>query len=150
MSAQQLDDELRLSKEWIETNLRTPVESFATPSAAWNETVISAAKRYYTSHRTGNEDLNFVGNDVFKLQSHFVLNTTTAQSISARMQEAAAQKGWLLLTFHDFTTATSASDGFTLPVAAFEAMLSCATTTPGLDVVTTRQAVAQLRCGSPP
>lgn len=150
LSAQQLDDELRLSKAWIETNFHTTVESFATPSAAWDDTVIAAAKRYFTSHRTGNADLNFVGNDVFKLQSDFVLNTTTAQSICARMQEAAAQKGWLLLTFHDFTTAASASDGFTLPAAAFEAMLTCATTTPGLDVVTTRQAVAKLRCGSPP
>lgn len=150
LTAQQLDDELRLSKVWIETNIGTPVESFASPSAAWNETVITAAKRYYTSHRTSEVDFNFVGSDVFKLTTDFMYDTTTSASVCEKIRQAAQQKGWYVLTFHDFTTAATATAGFTMPSATFEAILACATTTPGIDVVTTRQGVAKLRCGSPP
>jgi peptidoglycan/xylan/chitin deacetylase (PgdA/CDA1 family) len=150
LSAQQLDDELRLSKQWIETNIGVPVSSFATPSAAYNDTVVAASKQYYGSHRTGNTDLNFVGSDLHRLNSDFMYNTTTVAAACARLKQAADQKGWLVLTFHDFTTSATASQGFTMPQAAFEGILACAATTPGLDVVTVRDGAAKLRCGSPP
>jgi peptidoglycan/xylan/chitin deacetylase (PgdA/CDA1 family) len=150
LTPQQLDDELRLSKAWIQTNIGGTVDSFATPSAAFNATVITAVKGYFGNHRGGEEDLNFVGTDVYRLQSDFMYNTSTVAKVCARIQQAAAQRGWLFLTFHDFTNDASSTQGFTVPAAIFEGILACATTTPGIDVVTARQATAAIRCGSPP
>ena len=150
LTAVQLEDELVNSKQWIETNIARPVDSFASPSGAWNADVIAAAKRHFGSHRTTSPDLNFVGTDVFKLTTELVTNNSTAQGLCAKMRDAAAKKGWLVLTFHDFTSAASSDQGFTTTAAVFEAVLVCATNTPGLDVVTSRQGVAAIRCGSPP
>jgi peptidoglycan/xylan/chitin deacetylase (PgdA/CDA1 family) len=150
LTPQQLDDELRQSKQWILSNIGGPVDSFATPSAAYDATVIAAAKTYFSNHRTAELDLNFVGTDLYKLQSDFLLNTSTVAGVCARIQDAAAKKGWLFLTFHDFTTNSSSSSGFTMPASVFEAILVCATTTKGLDVVTARQGTAAIRCGSTP
>lgn len=150
LTAQQLDDELRLSKAWIQANIGGTVDSFATPSAAFNDTVVSAVKGYFGNHRGGEEDLNFVGSDAYRLKSSFMYNTSTIAGVCARIQEAATQKGWLFLTFHDFTSDATAAQGFTMPAAVFEGILACATTTPGIEVVTARQATAAIRCGSPP
>ncbi|MCC6810263.1 MAG: polysaccharide deacetylase family protein [Deltaproteobacteria bacterium] len=150
LGAQQLDDELRLSKQWIETNIASPVDSFATPSAAFNDTVVAAAKRHFGSHRGGVEEFNSVGSDVFRLGSHFAYNTTTSQSVCDRIRQVAAEKSWEILTFHDITTAASSGQSFTLPATVLEAILVCATTTPGVDVVTQREGAARIRCASPP
>jgi len=50
---------------------------------------------------------------------------------------------------HDFTTAETASSSLLYPIANFEGILSCAQTTPGLDVVTSREGAERLRCASP-
>lgn len=146
LSPQQVDDELRLSKQALEADVSSPVESFASPSGAYNDAVIAAIKPYFRSHRTTVPGLNFVGSDVYELGTDFVLNDSTAAGVCAQMAEAAALRGWLVFTFHDFTTASSADQGFTVTSSLFEAVLSCATRTPGLDVVTTRQGVAAIRC----
>ena len=149
LTTQELDDELRLARQWIETNIGGKVDSFASPSVAYNATVIAAVKRYYGNHRGGDTDLNFVGTDVYVLKSDFIYNTSTTASICARVREAARQKGWLLLTFHDFTLDASSTQGFTCPASIFEGILACAKSTAGIDVVTARQGTSAIRCGSP-
>ncbi len=148
LSAQELDNELRLSKQWLETNVSSPVESFASPSGAFNAASITAIKRYYSSHRTTRPGMNYVGSDVYLLNTDFVLNTSTAAGVCAQIREAAALKGWLVLTFHDFTNGTP-TQGFTMRGSTFDAILACAKNTPGVDVVTMKQGVAAIRCGSP-
>ncbi len=143
----EVDDELRLSKQSLEANVSSPVESFASPSGAYNAAVIAAIKPYFRSHRTTVPGLNFVGSDVYELGTEFVLSRSTAAGVCAQLAEAAALRGWRVLTFHDFTTASTAPQDFTVTASVFDAILTCATNTPGLDVVTIRQGVAAIRCG---
>jgi peptidoglycan/xylan/chitin deacetylase (PgdA/CDA1 family) len=142
----EVDEELRLSKEWLELHVSAPVESFASPSGAYNAEVVEAIKPHFKSHRTTNPGLNYTGSDLYTLRTDFVLNRSTAEEFCAQMTQAAALKGWLVLTFHDFTSAPSSSREFTVPAELFEALLTCAKNTPGLDVVTMRQGVEQISC----
>jgi siroheme synthase (precorrin-2 oxidase/ferrochelatase) len=112
--------------------------------------VLSQVKTYYASHRTTSDDgLNFVGSDRYRLQTVLIEASTTAPPICARIAQAAAEKGWLILTFHDFTNDATTTASFTCPAAVFRAILDCATTTPGLAIVTVKQAVDAIRCGGP-
>ncbi len=149
MSASQLDQELRDSKAWLETNIAPPVESFACPSGDYNAASIAAIKKYYQSHRTTNEGFNFVGTDTFELNTYFGMNTSTVAAMCDQIRDAAAKKAWLIYTFHDFTTASSSSMGFTVTSALFDGVLACAKNTPGIDVVTEREGVKAIQCGSP-
>lgn len=146
LSAQEVDDELRLSKQWLETNVSTPVDSFASPSGAYDAAVLTATRRHFKSHRTTLPGFNFTGSDVYELHTDFVLNDSTAASVCAQMQKAAALRAWLVLTLHDFTTASSTTRDFTVTSSVFEALLTCAKNTPGLDIVTARQGVELIRC----
>ncbi len=65
LSAQQLDDELRLSQQYLLTNVGSPVDSFASPMGSYNSTVLSAIKKYYTPHRTVNVGMNSMGSSVY-------------------------------------------------------------------------------------
>jgi len=146
LSSQEVEDELRLSKQWLQTNVSTPVDSFASPSGAYNAAVLTAVRRHFKSHRTTLPGFNFTGSDVYELHTDFVLNDSTAASVCAQMQKAASLRAWLVLTFHDFTTASSTTRDFTVPSSVFEALLTCAKNTPGLDIVTARQGVELIRC----
>ncbi len=110
--------------------------------------MIAAVKPYYASHRTTIDGMNSVGTDLYKLNTFFVFNRSTVAEVCAQIAEAAALKSWLIYTFHDFTNGT-AMEGFTVTGSTFDAILTCARNTPGLDVVTQRQGVAAIRCESP-
>jgi peptidoglycan/xylan/chitin deacetylase (PgdA/CDA1 family) len=149
VSAAQLDDELGASKQYLLDNVGSPVESFATPMGSYNATVLAAIKTYYGSHRTVNPGLNYMGNDVYELNADGVYDDSTVAQVCAQLSEAAANKGWRILVFHDFTTAATSDQDLLYPIASFEGILRCAQSTPGLDVVTVREGVQKLRCASP-
>jgi hypothetical protein len=50
--------------------------------------------------------------------------------------------------FHDFTTDPTSNADLLYPIADFETVLQCATTTPGLDVVTVHNGANAIRCAS--
>ncbi len=149
LSTQGVIDELNLSKQYLLTNVGTPVESFASPMGSYNDSVIALIKRYYSSHRTVNPGLNYVGTDVYQLNADGVFSDSTVSAVCAQLTEAATYKGWRILVFHEFTTAASTTSSLTYPIASFEGILKCAQATAGLDVVVTRQGTAAIVCGSP-
>jgi len=144
-----LDDELNSSKQYLLANVGSPVESFASPMGSYDATVVAAIKGYYRSHRTVNPGLNYMGSDVYELNADGVYGESTVASVCAQLAEAAATKGWRILVFHDFTTAATSSWDLQYPIASFEGILRCAQSTPGLDVVTTREGADRIRCASP-
>jgi peptidoglycan/xylan/chitin deacetylase (PgdA/CDA1 family) len=143
-----IDDELRLSQAYLLANVGAPVTSFASPMGSYDATVISVAQRYFTSHRTANPGMNYVGTSVWELGADGVYNTSTSSEVCAQITDAATRRGWRILVFHDFTTEATSSASLLYPVADFEAILRCAQGTPGLDIVTTRQGVAAIACAS--
>jgi peptidoglycan/xylan/chitin deacetylase (PgdA/CDA1 family) len=149
LSAQDLDDELKNSQSYLLGNVGTPVSSIATPMGSYNATVLAAIKKYYTSHRTVNPGLNYMGSSVWELNSDGGYAAVSPQTICAGLQEAATNHGWRILMFHDFTTASTSNADLLYPIADFESILQCAVATPGLDVVTTTEGADAIRCASP-
>lgn len=149
LGPQALDDELRLSQGYLVAHVGAPVESFASPMGAYDGTVIAASRLYFTSHRTVDPGLNYMGSDVYRLKADGVYGSTTVSAACASLAEAASYRGWRILVFHAFTSAATSDASLTYPLADLEGILACAESTPGLDVVTTRQGVALLACASP-
>ena len=149
LSAQQLDDELRLSQQYLVANVGSPVDSFASPAGLYNATVITAIKKYYTSHRTVNPGMSYMGSSVWELSSDGVYGSSTPASVCAQIQDAATYRGWRILLFHDFTTQPTSAYDLLYPIASFETILQCLKSTAGVDVVTTHQGANAIRCASP-
>jgi peptidoglycan/xylan/chitin deacetylase (PgdA/CDA1 family) len=149
LGAQQLDDELALSQQYLLAHVGSPVESFASPMGSYDSTVIAAIKKYYSSHRTVNPGLNYMGSSVYELDSDGVYDTSTPSSVCDSLKAAATYRGWRILVFHDFTTASVATSDLDYPIADFDTILQCAKATSGLDVVTTRVGANAIRCASP-
>lgn len=140
----EIDAELRVSKQWLETNLGVPVDQFATPYGAGNANVTAIAKVYYDSLRTVNTGLNYRGEDPFALEAETVLSFTPPARLAETMAEARTSRGWYILLFHNFTTGAP-GDAYTYSVADFDAVLDLVEDS-GLDVVTVGEGVERLRC----
>src|SRR6185295_11518466 len=107
------------------------------------------SKSHYSSHRTVNPGLNYMGSDVYELNADGVYNSSTVASVCAQLAETAANKGWRIFVFHDFTTASTSNTSLLYPIHDFEGILQCAQNTAGLEVVTVREGANRLRCASP-
>lgn len=95
-----LSDELRGSKDDLE-KLGLRVENFVTPCGGDTEAVKEVAKQHYLSLRTTVNGLNPLPvNDPYFIKSKVVMPETNTQTVSAWLDEAVAQKAWLVLVFH--------------------------------------------------
>lgn len=150
LSPSDLDNELSLSKSYLLAHVGSPVESFASPMGAYDSAVLAAAKTHYSSHRTVNPGLNYMGSDVHQLKADGVYNSSTATELCDQIAEAATNRGWRIFVFHDFTSAASSPYALTCTMANLDAMLACAQSTANLDVVTIREGASALACASPP
>ena len=149
LSVSDIDYELGQSQIYLQANVSSPVVSFATPMGSYDATVKTEIKKYYTSHRTVNPGLNFMGSDVYVLSSDGVYDSSTPNAVCSWIQNAANKRGWEILMFHDFTTDASSNADLLYPIADFETIVKCAKATANLDVVTTTQGANAIRCASP-
>jgi peptidoglycan/xylan/chitin deacetylase (PgdA/CDA1 family) len=139
-----IDDELRLSKQWLQDNLGVTATDFASPFGEYNDTVIADAKRYYQTHSTVNHGLNFPSTDLYHLRRETVFDSTTPAQIRSWVQNAQSSNGWLILLFHNFVTDTP-PDAYHYRIADFQTVLDDLAAA-GIDVVTVEQGVKRLRC----
>jgi len=144
-----MDYELGTSQTYLKANVGSPADSFATPMGSYNATVLTEIKKYYASHRTVNAGLNYIGSSVYELNSDGAYGSITPATICAGLQDAAKYRGWRILMFHDFTTASTSNNDLLYTVADFESILKCAQQTAGLDVVTVHDGANAIRCASP-
>jgi peptidoglycan/xylan/chitin deacetylase (PgdA/CDA1 family) len=149
MSVTDMDSELANSQSYLLANVGNPVDSFATPMGSYNATVLTEIKKYYTSHRTVNPGLNYMGSSVYELNSDGAYGGIAPSDICTWLQDTAKYRGWRILMFHDFTTAATSNNDLLYPVADFESILKCAQQTPNLDVVTVHDGANAIRCASP-
>jgi peptidoglycan/xylan/chitin deacetylase (PgdA/CDA1 family) len=147
LSVTDVDTELANSQSYLVSNLGS-VDSFATPMGSYNATVLTEIRKYYQSHRTVNPGLNYMGSSVYELNSDGAYNTVSPSQICSMLQDTATYRGWRILMFHDFTTDPTSNADLLYPIADFESVLQCATTTPGLDVVTVHDGANAIRCAS--
>src|SRR5438477_339261 len=99
--------ELAGSKSWLQSNLGlSGITSFASPYGEYDSAVLDAAKASFGSHRIQNMGRVFADDDRYQLRGAYVRNTTTVAEIEGWIDEAVAERSWLILTFHEFTTGT--------------------------------------------
>jgi hypothetical protein len=86
-----------------------PVTDFAYPFGAYNANTIAVGKQYYQSQRTVIDGLNTKDSfDITQLKIHEVDSNITTAQVQAWIDQAIADKGWLILVYHE--TATSPVD----------------------------------------
>jgi peptidoglycan/xylan/chitin deacetylase (PgdA/CDA1 family) len=96
-----LNYELSHSKEYLESVIGQPVVNFASPYGDYNQHVNTVIDDYYGSHRTVDEGFNSIDNfDAYRLRVQNVLDTTTADQVSAWIEQAKLDKTWLILVYH--------------------------------------------------
>lgn len=93
--------ELSHSKTYLEKLTGQPVRNFATPYGDYNATVVNGIKTYYGSHRSVDEGYNSKDNfNVYNLRVQNILDTTTAAEVEAWINNAKADKTWLIFVYH--------------------------------------------------
>lgn len=99
----QITDEVLGSKN-ILAGMGVNSSSFAYPFGEYNSTIEAIVKQSgFTAARTAKTEdsgLNFKNTDRFLLKTQSVETTTSIDQVKAWINEAVAQKGWLILVFH--------------------------------------------------
>jgi peptidoglycan/xylan/chitin deacetylase (PgdA/CDA1 family) len=111
LSATQLTAELRDSQAWLVSNLNLPaVPNFVVPYGRYNATVLTAIRQYYGSSRTVNAGRNFRDSLVYELRANDVHRAVPVSTVRGWIDQALAEKSWLILVFHEFVDGTPVRD----------------------------------------
>ncbi len=120
----ELDTELRKSRAMLERLTGHPVEDFAAPFGSTNEAVRRQIMEVYRSNRSVEPGTNALfTTDFSALRSFQVDPTTTADGIRALIEQARAERSWLILTFHDLIDQIPPNDRFSITPTTFAAIL---------------------------
>ena len=117
---------------------------FATPYGAYNDNVIAALKQYYVSQRS--TDVGFNSKDNFNPYNIVVQNveaTTTVAQVKAWVDQAKAQKTWLVLVYHQVENTVAAADTDAVKTANLNTELSYIKSS-GITVKTQSAALAEV------
>lgn len=98
----QLTSQLRDSQQYLNNLGVGPVRYIATPYCAYNSFVQNNASQYYSAMRNCDGGINTKSNfNSYNINSRIVLNSTTPQEISAWINDARKNNGWLILVYHN-------------------------------------------------
>ncbi|TSC26020.1 polysaccharide deacetylase family protein [Corallococcus sp. Z5C101001] len=107
----QLTSELHDSRVYLSTNVGPACgKDFASPYGAYNATVMAALKPEYASHRTINAGRNFRDTVIYELRANDVSSAVTVATVKGWINQAIAEKSWLIILFHEFTSGTPTRD----------------------------------------
>lgn len=118
------------------------VNNFAYPMGAYNGWLNAEAAKSYSSARAYELGDNPQGVYPFEVKVRSVINTTTPEQVAAWLEEAAAKKRWVVLTFHRI--AAAGDDAFYTTPENLNKILD-AVKASGLPVVTYNQGLNQFR-----
>lgn len=151
VDATTLNNELSQSKSYLEGLVGTGnIKSFATPYGDYNETVLSAIRNYYQSHRPTDEGYNLQNNfDVSRLKVQNMKKTTTLAEYQSWIDQAVKDKSWLVIVYHRVMTGTASDplEDFDTPLANFTPQMNAikaAVQNSGATVLPVSQAIAEL------
>lgn len=138
------DSELKNSQTTLQKLLGKPVTDYAAPYGAYNQQIVTDAKKYYQSYRGVQAGYNARNNfDAMNLQVQNIVSTTTVAQVQSWLQEAAATNTWLILVYHEIDTNPTDATYNTTPTD-FDAQMA-AVKNSGLTVSTVSQALAELK-----
>ena len=103
LSVVQIDTELANSQASLRQWFGPSVASgFATPYGEYDSTVLTEIKKYYRSHRGVEEGFNSKDNfDIYDIKVQNITSNTTPAQVQAWVGQAAANKTWLVLVYHE-------------------------------------------------
>lgn len=102
LSDQDIERELKDSQTDLNTKLGLTIDDFASPYGEIDERVSNVVKLYYRSHRGVINGFNYKDNfDMYNLYVKNILVGTTAAEVQTWINEAAANKAWLILVYHE-------------------------------------------------
>ncbi len=126
LTATQLRSELADSQSTLRQLFGSSVAtSFASPYGASNDTAVTAIKQYYASHRS--TDVGFNSRDFFNPYNIVVQNidaTTTNAQVAAWIDQAGAQRTWLVLVYHQVENQLAAGDTYAVKTADLDTQLA--------------------------
>lgn len=95
----ELSQSQTLLRQWFGP---TAAKNFATPYGSYNSTVTNEIKKYYRSHRSTDVGFNSRDNfDLYNIRVQNILKTTTPAEVQVWINQALADKTWLVLVYHD-------------------------------------------------
>ena len=143
LSAAQLTSELQDSQAWLVGNLNLPaVPHFVVPYGIYDSTALAGIRQYYASSRTVTGGRNFRDTVVYELRANDVARSVPVSTVRGWIDQALAEKSWLILVFHEFVDGTPTRDT-QYKTANFAAILDYARTR-GALTVTLAQGVAMM------
>jgi peptidoglycan/xylan/chitin deacetylase (PgdA/CDA1 family) len=105
LTAANLTYELQHSQAYLKSISGQPVNNFASPYGAYNPAVNAEIKKYYTSHRTTDEGYNTKDNLLpYRMRVQNMGPRTTLAEFQGWVNQAKADKTWLVLVYHEITT----------------------------------------------
>jgi len=97
--------EVKDSREFLRKNGFMPVLDWASPYGTSNTSTTAAVKKYYRSQRSVQAGFNSKDDfDVYALKVQNVLLSTTAAEVQGWVEQAARDKTWLILVYHEVGT----------------------------------------------
>lgn len=144
LSATKLDNELKNSDTALLNWVGVPINAFASPYGAYNQTAVTNAKKYYTSYRGVQAGFNAKNNfDVYNIRVQNLVNTTTLAEVQSWITEAKNTNTWLVLVYHQIDPNPTDPVYNTTPTD-FDAQLA-AIAASGVAVKSIAQALAELQ-----
>jgi peptidoglycan/xylan/chitin deacetylase (PgdA/CDA1 family) len=143
LSATNLTNELKNSQSTLVSKFGGPIQDLAAPYGAYNNTTVAAAQKYYRSQRSTDVGYNSKDDtDLYRLRVQNMTNLTTPAQVAAWVAQAAHDKTWLILVFHQVSTSPTAGEYNTQP-ADLDTELSGLKKS-GVAVVTMNQALTEI------
>ncbi len=145
-TAAKLTKEMSQSKSVLQTKVGVPVTNFAYPYGAYNAKTITEGNKYYQSQRstdTGYNALDTLNLTALKVQN--IYDTTTPAQVQAWVNQAAKDRTWLILVYHEVaTTPLDPADArYTTKPADLDAELAILKNS-GLGILTVKQAISEI------
>ncbi len=146
VSPSQLTTEMAQSQATLQALIGAPVTDFAYPYGAYSASTLAVGGQYYASQRSVNLGLNTKDNlDLTQLKVFEVDADVPVAEVDAWVDQAIAQKSWLILLYHETATSPAApgDSAYTTQPADLSAELSYLEST-GVTTETVHQAIAEV------
>lgn len=146
LTAANLITELTIPADYLTGTATTAAEykHFASPYGSYNQSSVDAVMQKYQSHRSTDVGYNTKsGLDLRNIKVQNITNTTSPADVQAWVNQAAANKSWLVLVYHE--VANNPNDPtYAVTPANLDSELNIIKQS-GLTVKTVDQAIAEIK-----
>jgi peptidoglycan/xylan/chitin deacetylase (PgdA/CDA1 family) len=146
LTSAQLTTELNIPAAFL-TGIAKPAsafKNFASPYGAYNAASVAQVRATYASHRSTDVGYNSKDSlDLNNIKVQNITNTTTPADVQSWVNQAAANKTWLVIVYHE-VTATAADPIYAVSPANLDSELNIIKQS-GVTVKTVDAALAELK-----